>query len=362
MMACTDAQSGQAITCERVHRADAGIQGRKAAVRRNKQEPELTIVSHRGASGHRPEHTLASYELGARFGGDFMEIDLVATADGVLVARHEPEIGDTTDVADRPEFADRRTTRTIDGREYTGWFVHDFTLDEIKTLRATERIPDVRPDNAAHDGAYAIPTLQEIIDLARRMTGELGRRVGVYPETKHPAYHTGLGLDLEPPLVAALLDNGLTGAEPELPVFLQSFESESLRRLVDAGVPRVFLMGTEDHWKPYLTPDGLAGVAEFAEAVGPAKALVIPRDEDDNLGDPTPLVEDAHGAGLAVHPWTFRSENRFLPADLRSGGEPGDFGGFAAEYGAFFAAGVDGVFTDHSRHAFLAREIYFEQE
>ncbi|WP_131096857.1 glycerophosphodiester phosphodiesterase family protein [Streptomonospora litoralis] len=329
-------------------------------MRRNKQEPQLKIISHRGASGHRPEHTLGSYELGARVGGDFMEIDLVATADGALVARHEPEIGQTTDVSDRPEFADRRTTRTIDGREYTGWFTQDFTLDELKTLRATERIPEVRPDNTAHDGVYEIPTFQEIVDLARRMTDELGRRIGVYPETKHPAYHSELGLDLEPPLLAALLDNGLTGAEPELPVFLQSFESESLRKLADAGLPRVFLMGTEEHWRPYLTPEGLAGVAAFAEAVGPAKDLVIPRDEQGDLGEPTSLVGDAHEAGLLVHPWTFRSENRFLPTDLRSRGGPGDFGGFAAEYDAFFAAGVDGVFTDHSRHAFLAREIHLE--
>lgn len=330
-------------------------------MRRNKQEPELKIVSHRGASGQRPEHTLGSYELGARVGGDFMEIDLVATADGVLVARHEPEIGGTTDVADHPEFADRRTTRTIDGRDYTGWFAHDFTLDELKTLRATERIPDVRPGNAAHDGTYEIPTFQEIIDLAKRMTAELGRRIGVYPETKHPAYHAEQGLDLEPPLLAALLDNGLSGPEPELPVFLQSFESASLAKLADAGLPRVFLLGTEEHWRPFLTPEGLAGVADFAEAVGPAKDLVIPRDGEGALGEPTSLVDDAHAAGLLVHPWTFRSENRFLPADLRSGGGQSDYGGFAAEYEAFFAAGVDGVFTDHSRHAFLAREIYLEE-
>ncbi|MDT0304166.1 glycerophosphodiester phosphodiesterase family protein [Streptomonospora wellingtoniae] len=331
-------------------------------MRRNKQEPELKIISHRGASGHRPEHTLGSYELGARVGGDFMEIDLVATADGVLVARHEPEIGGTTDVADHPEFADRRTTRTVDGRDHTGWFAHDFTLDELKTLRATERIPEVRPGNAAHDGVYEIPTLQEIVDLARRMSEQLGRRIGIYPETKHPDYHSGLGLDLEPPLLAALLDNGLAGPEPELPVFLQSFESQSLRKLADVQLPRVLLMGTEEHWRPLLTPEGLSGVAEYAEAIGPHKDLVIPRGGDGELGEATPLVADAHEAGLLVHPWTFRSENRFLPADLRSGGDAGDFGGFAAEYGAFFEAGVDGVFTDHSRHALLAREIYLESE
>ncbi|MDA0566644.1 glycerophosphodiester phosphodiesterase [Streptomonospora sp. S1-112] len=329
-------------------------------MRRNKQEPPIKIISHRGASGHRPEHTLASYELGARFGGDFIEADLVATADGVLVARHEPEIGGTTDVAQHPEFADRRTTRTIDGREYTGWFTQDFTLDELRTLRAVERIPEVRPDNAAHDGVHPIPTFQEIVDLAKSLTRELKRPIGVYPETKHPAYHSSIGLDLEPPLLAALLDNGLTGPEPEVPVFLQSFESDSLRKLREAQVPCVFLMGTEEHWARFLTPEGLAEVATFAEAIGPAKDLIFPRDAEDAITEPTSLVDDAHEAGLLVHPWTFRSENHFLPANLRGDGAR-SFGGFAAEYEAFFATGIDGVFTDHSRHAFLARELFLAE-
>src|SRR5690625_512469 len=166
-------------------------------MRRNTWEPGIEIISHRGAAGHRPEHTLASYELGARFGGDFIEVDLVATADGHLVARHDAEIGETTDVADRPEFAGRRTTKVIDGHELTGWFAEDFALDELQTLRATERMPAIRPDNAAHDGEYTIPTLGEIIDLARKLTADLGRPVGVYPETKHPAYHRSIGLALD---------------------------------------------------------------------------------------------------------------------------------------------------------------------
>ncbi|MGV2384889.1 MAG UNVERIFIED_CONTAM: glycerophosphodiester phosphodiesterase, partial [Thermobifida fusca] len=195
------------------------------------QPPHLKIISHRGASGHRPEHTLASYELGARYGGDFIEVDLVATADGHLIARHEPEIGQTTDVASRPEFADRRRTVTIDGREVTGFFAHDFTLAEIKTLRAVERLPDVRPYNAELNGRYEIPTLEEIVDLADELTRELGRPIGVYPETKHPSYHASLGLDLEPPLIALLRERGLHGPEPRLPVFLQSFEADSLRKL-----------------------------------------------------------------------------------------------------------------------------------
>ncbi|RNL84049.1 glycerophosphodiester phosphodiesterase family protein [Halostreptopolyspora alba] len=324
----------------------------------NTREPSIEIISHRGASGHRPEHTLGSYELGARFGGDFIEVDLVATSDGALVARHDPEIGGTTDVADRPEFAGRETSRIIDGAEITGWFVEDFTLAELKTLRATERLPHVRPENTAHDGEYEIPTLAEIIELAKELTAELGRPIGVYPETKHPAYHRSIGLALEPLLETELDENGLRGPEPEVPVYLQSFEADSLRALADVGVARVFLLGGEEHFRPYLTPEGLADVATFADAIGPAKDLVISRDTDGNLTEPTSLVDDAHEAGLLVHPFTFRSENRFLPTNFRSGGDPNAYGGFAAEYEAFFEVGVDGVFTDHSRHAFLARELF----
>ncbi|MFE3459949.1 glycerophosphodiester phosphodiesterase family protein [Nocardiopsis aegyptia] len=329
---------------------------------RNKTEIPIKIISHRGASGHRPEHTLASYELGARHGGDFIEMDLVATRDGRLICRHEQEIGGTTDVASRPEFADRRTTRTIDGREVTGFFAQDFTLAEIKTLRAVERLQDVRAMNAMMDGSYEIPTLEEVIDLAFSLTKELGRPVGIYPETKHPAYHVAQGLELEPTLIAVLREAGLTGEEPELPVFLQSFEAESLRRLAETELPLVYLMGTEEHWRHFTTPDGLAEVAAFAHAIGPHKSLVVPENEDGTLGEPTDLVENAHEAGLLVHPWTFRSENHFLPADLRSDGEPGDFGGFAAEYEMFFEAGVDGVFTDFSRHAFLCREHFLDPQ
>jgi glycerophosphoryl diester phosphodiesterase len=325
------------------------------------QPPHLKIISHRGASGHRPEHTLASYELGARYGGDFIEVDLVATADGHLIARHEPEIGQTTDVASRPEFADRRRTVTIDGREVTGFFAHDFTLAEIKTLRAVERLPDVRPYNAELNGRYEIPTLEEIVDLADELTRELGRPIGVYPETKHPSYHASLGLDLEPPLIALLRERGLHGPEPRLPVFLQSFEADSLRKLQELEVPLVFLMGTGEQWQRYTTPEGLAEVASFAQAIGPEKSLVIPVTEEGGLGEPTSLVANAHEAGLLVHPYTFRSENHFLPPKLRSGDDPTAYGSFAAEYEAFFAAGVDGVFTDHSRHAFLAREMFLAQ-
>ncbi|MDT0328946.1 glycerophosphodiester phosphodiesterase family protein [Nocardiopsis lambiniae] len=329
-------------------------------MRRNKKENPIKIISHRGASGHRPEHTLASYELGARHGGDFIEMDLVATKDGRLICRHESEIGETTDVADRPEFADRRTTRTIDGREITGFFAQDFTLAEIKTLRARERLQDVRTMNAMMDGTYEVPTLEEVIDLAFSLTAELKRPIGIYPETKHPSYHVSQGLELEPPLIAALKAAGLTGPEPRVPVFLQSFEAESLRKLAETGSPLVFLLGTEEHWRHYTTPDGLAEVASFAHAIGPAKTLIVPLGEDGDPVEPTTLVDDAHEAGLLVHPYTFRSENHFLPGPLRSDGGPGDYGSFAAEYELFFELGVDGVFTDFSRHAFLVREHFLD--
>ncbi|GLU47447.1 glycerophosphodiester phosphodiesterase family protein [Nocardiopsis ansamitocini] len=330
-------------------------------MRRNKQLPHIKIISHRGASGHRPEHTLASYTLGARYGGDFIEVDLVSTKDGHLIARHESEIGHTTDVATRPEFADRAGTRTIDGAEVTGFFAEDFTLAEIKTLRAVERLPEVRPDNTAHDGDYPVPTLEEIIALAKALTKELGRPIGIYPETKHPAYHASIGLELEPPLIRALSEHGLAGPEPQVPVFLQSFEAESLQKLRDLELPLVFLMGTEEKWRHFTTPEGLAEVAEFADAIGPHKSMIIAVTDEGKLGEPTALVDDAHEAGLLVHPYTFRSENHFLPETLRSGTDATTYGGFATEYDAFFVAGVDGVFTDHSRHAFLAREIFMEE-
>jgi glycerophosphoryl diester phosphodiesterase len=269
------------------------------------------VIAHRGASGYRPEHTLAAYELGARQGADYIEPDLVATSDGELVARHENEISGTTDVAAHPEFADRRTTKVIDGKRYEGWFTEDFTLAELKTLRARERIADVRPANAEHDGRYEIPTFAEVLELAARLG------VGVYPETKHPAYHRGLGLELEPRLVEAL-----RGAA--VPVFVQSFDPASLRELPH---PRVQLAGKG--------PLDVAAIADYADAIGPAKRLVD-----------AALVEAAHAAGLQVHPYTFRAERQFLPDGVPD---------LEAELARSFALGVDGVFTDHPDRAVAAR-------
>ena len=325
------------------------------------------VIGHRGASAYRPEHTLASYELAARMGADFIEPDLVSTSDGVLVARHEPEIGGTTDVAQHPEFADRRTTKTIDGVAYTGWFTEDFTLAELKTLRATERIPVARQENTIWNGRFEIPTFAEVLDLRERLSGELGREIGVYPETKHPTYFTSIGKPLEPALVDGLTDAGLDHADA--PVFVQSFDTANLRTLDgELDVPLVQLLSAEGApadlvsagdprtYADLATPAGLADIATYAEGIGPDKNMVVARNPDQTLGAPTSLVADAHAVNLLVHPYTFRNENEFLPANLRSAGSPADYGDVFAEYAAFFAAGVDGVFADNPDTAAAARD------
>jgi glycerophosphoryl diester phosphodiesterase len=327
---------------------------------------EPLVIGHRGASGYRPEHTLASYELAARLGADYIEPDLVSTADGVLVARHEPEIGGTTDVAEHPEFAGRRTTKTIDGVEYTGWFTEDFTLAELKTLRATERIPAVRQENTIYDGRFEVPTFDEVLALRERLSKELGREIGVYPETKHPTYFAAVGTPLEPALVETLTRAGLN--RKNAPVFVQSFETTNLRALRDElRVPLVQLLsasgapadleaaGDARTYADLVTPAGLTDIATYADGIGPDKNMVIARDEAGALGAPTPLVADAHAAGLVVHPYTFRNENQFLPTNLRSSDYPTDYGDAFAEYAAFFAAGVDGVFADNPDTAVAAR-------
>jgi glycerophosphoryl diester phosphodiesterase len=256
------------------------------------------VIGHRVAPGHRPEHTLASYVLAARLGADFLEPDLVATADGVLVARHEPELGGTTDIASHPELAGRRTTRVVDGTTYTGWFVDDLTLAELRTLGATERIPALRPANARFDGRFPVPTFEEILDLRARLSVQLGRTIGVYPETKNPRYFAARGVPLEPALVDALRGAGLDA--PTAPVFVQSFDPASLRQLrASLSVPLVRLV--DDDAPGLVTRAGLAAIAEHADVVGVHKGLVIPRPATGTLGRPGPLVADAHAAGLAVH-------------------------------------------------------------
>jgi len=319
------------------------------------------IIGHRGAAGYRPEHTFASYELAARLGADFLEPDLVSTKDGVLVARHEPEIGGTTDVARRPEFASRRATKTVDGQRVHGWFVEDFTLVELRTLRAKERIPEVRRGNTLFDDRFEVPTFDEILSLAAQLSHELGRTIGVYPETKNPTYFADLGLALEPPLIASLRAAGMD--RPDAPVFVQSFETGNLRELsASISVPLVQLIdnvgapydlaadGDDRDYRYLLTPDGLAEVSEYAHAIGPCKDLLIAPD-----GVETGAVADAHAEGLAVHAYTFRNENRFLPADLRSSGGPNDPGDALGEVLRFVRAGVDGLFCDHPDTAVAAR-------
>ncbi|WP_109473564.1 glycerophosphodiester phosphodiesterase [Ornithinimicrobium cavernae] len=319
---------------------------------------EQVLIAHRGASGDRPEHTLEAYELAARAGADFLEPDLVATADGHLVARHENEISGTTDVADHSELADRRTTKVIDGQQVTGWFTEDLTLAELRTLRCRERLPGLRAGNTAYDGQFLVPTLSEVLALRERLAAELARPLGIYPETKHPSYFRSVGLPLEEPLVAELEGSGLN--DPDAPVFVQSFELGNLvalRRDHGARVPLVFLAdvagappdlvaaGDPRTCADLLRPAGLADLARWVEAVGPHKDLVISRTADGGLGQPTSLVADAHAVGLQVHPWTFRQENQFLPADLRG---PDGTGDVVAEIRAHLAVGVDGFFTDHT--------------
>jgi glycerophosphoryl diester phosphodiesterase len=308
----------------------------------------VIVIAHRGASGERPEHTLLSYERAIEQGADFIEPDLVPTKDGVLVARHENNITDTTDVSAHPEFAGRKATKTIDGETMTGWFTEDFTLAELKTLRAKERLPKLRPANTAFDGKAEIPTLDEIIALAKRESKARGRTIGIYPETKHPTYFASIGLPLEARLVAKLKKAGWDRADA--PVFIQSFEVDNLKKL--HGMTHVRLIqlmsaagGPADHAQPsyaaMATPAGLKAVAAYAYGIGPEKAMIVPV-----WGKPSSLIADAHAAGLKLHPWTFRAENFFLPAALRKGDDLSAHGDVETEIRTYIELGVDGFFTD----------------
>lgn len=318
------------------------------------------LIAHRGASGHLPEHTLAAYALAILQGADYIEPDLVATRDGVLVARHENEIGGTTDVATHEEFAGRRRSQCIDGAMVEGWFTEDFTFAELKTLRARERIPALRPDNARHDGEFGIPGFDEILALLAQVntarTAQGKPPVGVYPETKHPSHFASLGLALEPALLAALARDAGTA-----PVFIQSFEVGNLESLRErCQYPLVQLMSADGGpWDRYgasgspewtyrdmATPAGLARVARYAAAIGVQKNMVMQEGAEGGLVATT-LVRDAHAAGLAVHVWTFRAENHFLPPGLQRDGGPSAQGDLAAEIRRFSAAGMDGMFCDH---------------
>jgi glycerophosphoryl diester phosphodiesterase len=320
------------------------------------------IIAHRGASGERPEHTLAAYTLAIEQGADFIEPDLVLTRDGILVARHENEIGETTDVAGRSEFADRKTSKMIDGQRFTGWFTEDFTLAELKTLRARERLPQLRAANTAYDGQFAIPTFDEILALARDEGERRGRTIGVYPETKHPSYFASIGLPHEAPLLAALKRFG--HEDEKAPIFIQSFELSNLAMLREkTSIRLIFLMSDEGgpadmpgiSYQMLAQPEALKETARFADGIGVAKAMVIPRGADGRLGRPTTLVADAKWAGLAVHVWTFRRENFFLPTEYRAGPDPRAAGDLEAEIRAYLATGIDGLFSDNVTEAVAAR-------
>ncbi len=327
------------------------------------------VFAHRGASGYRPEHTLAAYRLAIQMGADYIEPDLVSTKDGVLVARHENEISGTTDVAAHPEFAHRRTTKTIDGARITGWFTEDFTLAELKTLRAKERLPQVRPGNTRYDGQFEIPTFEEVIQLAKRESGRSGRTIGIAPETKHPTYFDSIGLSLEEPLVSALRHNGLD--RPDAKIVIQSFETGNLReldgmtraplaQLIDgSGAPYdLKAAGSTTTYADLVKPAALADIATYADWVAPAKNLILPRDASGAIGTPSALVSDAHAVGLQVVTWTMRIENQFLPTNHRVGVDPNAPGDLVGEIDAFLDAGIDALFSDNPDIAVQTRDAW----
>lgn len=332
--------------------------------------PTPTVIAHRGASALRPEHTLAAYQKAIDDGADIIEPDLVITKDGVLVDRHENALcilnadgsvkEATTNVAELPEFASRKTTKVIDGTTITGWFAEDFTLLELKTLRARERIPAIRPGNVQYNDQFQIPTLQEVIDLAKAQTKATGRTIGIEPETKHPSYFKSIGLPLEAPLLATLEKNGWNSKSA--PVFVQSFEVSNLKEIrqqstvrlaqlvSSSGRPYDFVLQGAANTRSYadlVTPDGLREIATYANVVGAYKDLVIPV-VNGALGTPTALVTNAHALGLALHIWTLRPENTFLPASLKAAPttDPTVRGDSITEIQTFLKAGVDGFFTD----------------
>ncbi|RBM23955.1 glycerophosphodiester phosphodiesterase [Streptomyces sp. PT12] len=344
----------------------AGAVGRPAGRAATDDLRTPTIVAHRGASGYRPEHTMGSYQLGLDLGADIIEQDLVPTKDGHLVCRHENDITGTTDVADHAEFADRRTTKTVDGVELNGWFTEDFTLEELRTLRATERIPDQRPNNTLYDGRWRIPTYDEVLRWAADEGRRRGRPVWLYTETKHPTYFRSIGLGLERPLANLLRRHRLHRASA--PVILQSFEPTSMRRMADlVETPRVVLFSSADS-RPWdlqeagdprtvadlITRRGLREISAYAQGIGPTLDLVIPRKSDGSLDQPTRLVRDAHDADLLVHPYTLRNENRYLPAEFRRGDDPHAYGDVFGALATYFGTGIDGVFADHPDTALLA--------
>lgn len=326
--------------------------------------PEILIIGHRGASALRPEHTLAAYQKAIDDGADFIEPDLVATKDGYLVARHENEIGETTNVSELPQFADRKTTKVIDGVSLTGWFTEDFHLNELNQLKARERIPQIRPNNVQYNDLYSIPTLEQIIELADQHYQKTGKIIGLYIETKHPTYFQQQNLALENSLLMSLAKHKYT--REIAPVYLQSFEISNLKAMreqldqlnsikqikiiqlyggkstqpADAAMQKLTI-----NYGDMATVAGLKEVAKYADGVGPSKTYILPNTQAATV---TSFVKDAHAVGLKVHPYTLRPENEFLPDYLDCGVNPAERceTGAIKEYELFFRAGVDGIFTD----------------
>jgi glycerophosphoryl diester phosphodiesterase len=328
--------------------------------------PVPAVVAHRGASGYRPEHTFGSYQLALDMGADVIEQDLVPTKDGHLVCRHENDITATTNVSEHPEFAGRKTTKTVDGAPLTGWFTEDFTLAELRTLRAKERIPQTRQRNTLYDGRWEVPLFEDVLKWAQKKGKQRGRPVWLHIETKHPTYFRKLGLELEPRLAKLLRAYGRDRSDS--PNFVQSFEPSSIQRLnklvdcpgvclldaagtrpwdfVEAGDPRTVA--------DLVKPEGLKWMARFAKGIGPVVDLVIPKNPDGSLGEPTTLVRDAHAQDLILHPYTMRNENTFLPLEFKRGTDPNAYGDAFGAFRAYFATGIDGIFTDNADTGLLA--------
>ncbi len=326
------------------------------------------IIAHRGASGQAPEHTAQAYRLAIAQGADYIEIDLVPTKDGRLIALHQNLLNRITNVRHLPEFADRRRVKYVDGKKLKGWFSEDFTLAEIKKLRIKERFPSYRPQNARLDLVYPVLSLQEIIALVKTQERIHQRRIGLYIEIKHPSYFRSLGFKMEEKLLSILAHHGYAGKHD--PVYIQCFEISALKRLRKLTSLRLTQLLAR-HGRPYdarlqnkkityarmATRDGLKAIARYADAVGPEKyTYVIPKDDNDDLALhlATNFVDHAHQAGLEVHPYTFRAENRFLPTALRSSLRSAGHGKLAAELRMFLSTGIDGFFTDHIS---IARQV-----
>ncbi len=325
---------------------------------------EPIVIAHRGASGYRPEHTLEAYKLAIEQGADFIEPDLVLTKDGIFIARHENEIGSTTNVADHPEFADRKTTKSVEAPPHEGWYSEDFTLAELKTLRSKERLPQFRPQNTEYDNQFDVPTLEEIIDFTREQSKIHNRPIGLYIELKHPAYFSGIDLPMEEAFLKVLEDKQLNALEGDIPIYIQCFWPQSLMQMRDkTELPLVYLFSSQSppeeilkanglsDWSQMYSAEGLKRISSFADGVGPSLDLVLPSIVEGERVEST-LIADAHEAGLKVHAWTLRSENMALPEAYRKGDpSQADYaiqtGNIAQLASDLFAADIDGLFSDN---------------